>query len=119
MDNGAEMRLVSRAKGGGVTVVVGYQARATPAVEVGVPGPGQVAGGLRVHPGRQAVDVRTGAVVLADLSGYERDLGDRRSEHLVPASLRAAGVEVVGVPRRGQVVRRVGRLVGQPPGQVV
>src|SRR6202034_4445850 len=106
-------------EGGGTAVVVGDQAGPAGTVEVGVPGPGQVAGVLGVQPGHQRVDVAVGAVVLADLSGDDRDLGDDRGDLAGPAGLVVAGVEVVGVPGRDQAVVRVGGLVGQPLGQVV
>src|SRR5215472_18882526 len=93
---GVQVRFVSRAELGWLTVVIRDQTRAAGAVEVRVPGPCQVAGGLGVHPVGEAVDVGTGAVVLADLSRDERHLRDHWSDLVRPASLGAAGVEVVG-----------------------
>src|SRR5581483_10399332 len=99
--------------------IVGYQAGTGGAVEVGVPGPGQVAGVLRVQPRGQRVDVASRAVVLADLPGHQGNLGDDRRDLRSPAGLVAARVEVVGMPGRGQVVVRIRWLVGQPLGHVV
>src|SRR5215467_15243476 len=63
---------------GRVTRVAGDEAGTRRAVEVGVPGPGQVARPLEVQPPHQRVEVGVGAVVLADLPGDDRRLGDDR-----------------------------------------
>src|SRR6202012_3917130 len=99
--------------------VIGDQAWAGRAVEVGVPGSGQVTGFLSVEVAHQRVDVAVGAVVLADFAGDEGNLGDHRRDLAGPARLRATGVEVVRVPGGGQVAVRVSGPVGQPLAQVV
>src|SRR5215472_1124229 len=116
---GVDVGFVSGAEGGGLAVVVGDQAGAAGAVEVGVPGPGEVAGVFGVHPLGERGDVFGGAVVLADFAGDEGDFGGDGGDLVVPAGLGAAGVEVVGVPGRGEVVVGVGWLVGEPAGEVV
>src|SRR5258707_9404154 len=103
--------LIPRAIVGRAAVVAGDQPRAAPAVEVGVPGPGEVARALRVQPASQRSDVSGGAVVLTDLAGDDRDLGEHWGDLAGPARLGAAGVEVVGVPGCGQVVVGVSRFV--------
>src|SRR5712675_200758 len=115
----AQVRPEAETVGRGVAAVAGDQPRARGAVEVGVPGPPQVAGRLGVQPAHQRPDVAGSAVVLADLAGDDRHLRDHRGHLVLPAGPVRARVEVVGVPGRGQAVVGVGRLVGQPLPQVV
>src|SRR5215472_18869246 len=89
---GLQVRLDAGAVPGRGAVVVGDQAGARGAGEVGVPGPGQVADALRVHPAHQRVDVAVRAVVLAELPGDDRHLGGDRRHLAGPAGLAAAGV---------------------------
>src|SRR5437667_8129103 len=79
-----------------------------------VPHPGEVAPLPGVHPVHQRRDESAAAIVLAELPEHERHLLRHRRRIRIPARGRVAPAEVVDVPRRGQVVERIARLVREP-----
>src|SRR5437764_2218428 len=79
-----------------------------------VPHPGEVTPLPGVHPVHQGRDERTAAVVLAQLPEHERHLLRHRRRIRIPACDRITPAEVVDVPRGGQVVEGIARLVREP-----
>src|SRR6516164_8369052 len=70
-----------------LTAVAGDEPGPRRAVEVGVPGPGQVARVPEVQPPHQRADVAVRAVVLAHLPGDDRHLVNDRQYLAGPARL--------------------------------
>src|ERR1700689_2650771 len=95
------------------------QPRAAATLEVSIPRPRHVAGGHRVQIGHQWSQVGVRAVILAYFAGNDRNSRGDGRDLAFPARYITAGIEIIGVPRRRQVVVWIGGLVGQPLAQVV
>src|ERR1700730_7012124 len=80
----------------------------------GGPGPARVRNRTTVRPCHVGVDEGVSAIVLADLTGYQRDPGGGRRRLGVPAGDRITRIEVIGVETGSQLMAGIRRLVAEP-----